>query len=115
MITMRKAALSIFSGGNTIPEGSGTHEVGQKAGNSLNLFDMSGNVLEWCYDTYDAINKGFVKNPTGPIETEKNYKIVRGGAWYVDATYAQVTNRQRYYEMSGRGSGRGFRIVRTCK
>ena len=45
--------------------GYGTHEVGKKAANVLGLYDMSGNVLEWCYDRYDSIETGDVTDPSG--------------------------------------------------
>jgi formylglycine-generating enzyme required for sulfatase activity len=58
-----------------------THPVGQRKPNAWGLFDMHGNVAEWCHDYYD---KGYYaqspdKNPHGPTERDKN--VLRGGAW----------------------------------
>lgn len=58
-----------------------THPVGKLLANELGIFDMSGNVAEWCSDWYDIsyYNRSESKNPVGP-QTGKN-KIVRGGSW----------------------------------
>jgi len=76
--------------------GFGTHEVGTKAPNSAGLYDMSGNVLEWCYDWRDDISTNEqVTNPTGP-EEPKSARVIRGGSWgrYYDAKYSAVACRE---------------------
>lgn len=76
--------------------GFGTHEVGTKAPNSAGLYDMSGNVLEWCYDWKDEIsNTEKVINPTGPEESTEA-RVTRGGSWgrYFDAKYSAVAYRE---------------------
>jgi formylglycine-generating enzyme required for sulfatase activity len=65
-------------GGNSYKE---THPVGQKKPNELGLYDMTGNVLEWCYDwfSYTFSGDGTLQNPNGPKSGE--LKILRGGSW----------------------------------
>jgi len=59
-----------------------SHPVGQKKPNELGLYDMSGNVLEWCHDTYDAgyYAQGPSSDPSGPIS--QDLPVLRGGSWW---------------------------------
>lgn len=56
-----------------------THPVEKKSPNELGLFDMSGNVYEWCQDWYGKYSKNDLTNPQGPSEGEE--RILRGGCW----------------------------------
>lgn len=60
-----------------------THPIGQKKPNGFGLFDMSGNVMEWCNDWFDKnyYKTTSRKNPTGP--TDRIAKSVRGGSWFM--------------------------------
>lgn len=93
-------------------DGCGTHEVGKKKANALGIYDMSGNVLEWCYDYYyPIIDKEESTNPTGSNSSTFGC-VYRGGYWASDAASASVSKRA-YNSPKDRGRGLGFRVVRN--
>jgi formylglycine-generating enzyme required for sulfatase activity len=74
----------------------GTNPVGGKMGNRLGLYDMSGNVWEWCWDWYsDTVSTGTENDPTGP--TSGSLRVFRGGSWDYGASYCAVARRERAY------------------
>ena len=90
--------------------GSQTHAVGGKAANGLGLYDMSGNVFEWCGDRYGAYSAGAQTNPTGPATGA--FSVLRGGAWSDNSNL--VRSSYRGVNPPGYSSDfLGFRVART--
>lgn len=73
------------------------HPYGTKLPNELGIFDLTGNVWEWCWDWYNPDYYKFneTKDPKGPINGEK--KISRGGSWDSTPSYARTSNRMNTY------------------
>ena len=88
--------------------GSETHPVAGKAPNAWGLYDMSGNVYEWCQDWYGSYSASAVTDPQGP--STGSYRVLRGGSWYGNAQYCRAAFRD--YGRPGYGYYIiGFRLV----
>ena len=96
-------------------QGLGTHQVGKKTANRLELYDMSGNVSEWCYDWKGIISEGNETDPTGATVSDGNSRIFRGGAWYWYACEVSIFLRATNPDLGTHGNGLGFRVVRSVK
>ena len=87
-----------------------THAVGTKSPNGLGLYDMSGNVWEWCSDRQGEYSSSSQVDPKGPSSGWKH--VLRGGGWDDGCTNCRVTDRN-YFTPVNRRNNLGFRLALT--
>lgn len=85
-----------------------THRCGTKQANALGIYDLSGNVREWCEDWYDNYVSYDTNNPKGTTTGQRH--VLRGGSWNSFASYCRVSFRD-YNGPDDRGYYYGFRVV----
>ena len=105
-----------YSGSNTLDDvawygdnsGSKTHAVGTKQPNELGIYDMSGNVSEWCQDWRGSYSSSPQTNPTGAVSG--SYRVDRGGSWLYSAWFSRSSSRGGRTP-GGRDGDLGLRLV----
>ena len=108
-----------YSGSNSVDKvawhfdnsGRNTHPVKGKAPNELGLYDMSGNVYEWCLDWFDSYSSGAQTNPKGP--SSGSIRVLRGGSWSMFEPGCRVASRS--FDRPNIRFNYGFRVAALSK
>ncbi len=109
-----------FSGSNDIDEvawydknsAAMTQEIGQKKSNELEIFDMTGNVWEWCHDWFGNYSSEKQINPIGPSSSPYYSRIYRGGSWFYYPLQCRISYRT-FHNPQFVATYVGFRVCRT--
>ncbi len=96
-------------GGINGNSGSKPHPVGTKQANELGIYDMAGNVLEWCQDWHGSYSKEAQTNPIGAVKGQEH--VIRGGCWNYGANFCRSSYRNINPPTIGHNSVIGFRLV----
>lgn len=115
-----KSRNYIYSGSNILNEVAWclenshgqTHPIKQKKPNELGLYDMSGNIWEWCHDFYDDFKSGIQFDPIGPLQGTKH--VYKGGCWCEIEDCRTTMRRAGLHNFYSYG-GLGFRLVLKIK
>ncbi|MBC8415861.1 MAG: SUMF1/EgtB/PvdO family nonheme iron enzyme [Candidatus Cloacimonetes bacterium] len=119
-VKTQNSASHKYSGSNNINDvawyssnsGGKTHSVGTKKANELGIYDMSGNVWEWCWDWKGSYSSNSQTNPKGA--STGLLRVDRGGGWIIYAEFCRVAYRGSCYPDYSR-INLGFRLLRSSK
>ncbi|NDW08183.1 formylglycine-generating enzyme family protein [Dysgonomonas sp. 520] len=89
---------------------NGTHPVGTKYPNELGIYDMCGNVYEWCFDWYDSTSYDGTLTSRFKLEKVYSTRIFRGGSWFSKSQYCRISNRSHNLPDT-RNYSLGFRLA----
>ena len=103
---LRKVAWYSKNSDNT------THPVGDLYPNELKIYDMSGNVWEWCLDKWHSDYNGAPDDGSAWVDDSISFRVVRGGSWYDSAGSCRVSYRGGY-SPGFRSGNAGFRLVHS--
>ena len=113
----------VFSGSNSVDEVAwydhttalkGPFDVGTKKANELGIYDMSGNVWEWCFDYYASNYYGNSPSDNPKGAGQNIYRVLRGGSWHYRADLARIADRDGPYP-GFTNYNYGFRVVRNAQ
>ena len=115
----RAVTTTAYNTGASITDNTGwygaidgsTHPVGQKPANAWGLYDMHGNVFEWCWDWYGAYPSGAQTDPIGA--SSGSFRVSRGGCWYYQLFVRSAA--RACYSPTDRYDILGFRLVRNAQ
>ena len=115
-----KSNANIFSGSDNVGNvawfeenaGNHVHEVGKLGANQMDLFDMSGNVWEWCADSYMLYSTANIQYDPLVNSEATNQKVLRGGSWCYLAEFCRVSCRD-HYDKDRRSVSNGGRLALT--
>ena len=102
-----------YCGNSDLGTGPRSRSVAQKLANPFGLYDVHGNVWEWCWDRYGTYPEGAVTDPTGPASDLWQQCVRRGGSWFYFARDCRSASRDPYWPGS-QDNTTGFRLARNA-